>query len=107
MNDRHLGNKEVAEYLGIDRIVLKVFRSRYPGLFPEPAAKLACGPIWHESQLNELKMMMEKGGVGALREAALTIAPEYQRTKEHAGKRRKVIAKAVKEDRPIAITKEK
>lgn len=105
MDERHLGNKEAAEYLGLDTRVLKVFRSRNPGLFPEPAEELACGPIWHESQLEPIKNLFKEGGESTLRKAALTIKPEYQKEKKHAAKRKAVIEKATKQNRPIALDK--
>ena len=105
MSDRHLGNKEVAEYLNIDRRILKVFRSRNPRLFPAPIAKLACGPIWHKSQLKEIKVKMGKGGFGALRKA-IVVDEKIMTGKEHEVERSKLMEKAKKERRPLEFRRQ-
>ena len=47
------GVTEFAQALGWDRRKLAVYQRR--GLLPEPVARLACGSIWTEQQVEEYK----------------------------------------------------
>lgn len=44
---RHLGVKELAELIGVSRPRLYKIMVTYKHDFPEPAARLAKGPVWH------------------------------------------------------------
>ena len=57
-----VGLAEVAEMLGIRRGSVASRRQTHFDTFPAPIAQLACGPIWHRSDVTEYLALEERLG---------------------------------------------
>jgi hypothetical protein len=66
-----LGNRELAELLGVTSMDIKNWDRR--GKLPEPIRRLECGPVWEEAQFSEAlkKTLRTPSASGRRRKSAI------------------------------------
>jgi hypothetical protein len=81
---RLYGTREAASFLGVTKFNLS--RLLAEGKVVRPIARLACGPIWSESQLEEQRFLWRNGGptrFDKLRVRQMTLARRLRVLDEH------------------------